>query len=130
MTRREPWIPAVFTILTCGVYYLYWQYVTTDELKQVTGREDLNPLMDLFITLLCCGFWGIYVRNAQVVHEAFQSRGQTHEDKSTFILLLHALSVVNGLTGLFALLMLQEEYNKLADLQGGGAFGPPAPRTF
>lgn len=127
-------MPAVLTIVTCGVYYFYWQYVTTEELKTATGREDLNPMMDLLLTLLCCGLWGIYVqyRNAQVVHEAFAARGQAHEDKSTFILILHALAALNGITSLIALLMLQDEFNKLGDLQGGGgAFGgPPAPRTF
>ena len=133
MTRREPWMPVVLTIVTCGIYYFYWQYVTTEELKHASGREDLNPMMDLLLTLLCCGLWSIYVqyRNAQVVHEVFQSRGQTHEDKSTFILILHALHMVTGVTGMVALLMLQDEFNKLAALEdGGGAFGPPAPRTF
>jgi hypothetical protein len=126
-------MPAVLTMVTCGIYYFYWQYVTTEELKQATGRDDLNPMMDLLLTLCCCGLWAIYVqyRNAQVVHEQFEARGQSHEDKSTFILILHALAALNGITSLIALLMLQDEFNKLADLQGGGgAFGPPAPRTF
>ncbi|MEZ4338028.1 MAG: DUF4234 domain-containing protein, partial [Sandaracinaceae bacterium] len=125
MTRREPWMPAVLTLVTCGVYYFYWQYVTTEELKNATGRDDINPTTDILLTLLCCGLWSIYVqyRNAQAVHAAFQARGARHEDKSTLILILHALSALNGATGLVAILMLQDEYNKLGDLAGGGAYG-------
>ncbi len=132
MIRREPWMPALLTVVTCGVYYFYWQWVTTDELRTATGREDLNPMTDLLLSILCCGFWSVWVqyRNAQVVHQAFQARGQSHEDKSVFILLLHALSALNGVTGLVAIFLLQDEYNKLADSHGGGAmFGGP-PRAF
>ena len=125
MTRRDSFIPPLLTLVTCGFYYFYWQYVTTEELKNATGRDDLNPMMDLLLTILCCGFFSIYVqyRNAQVVHEAFQHTGQRHEDKSTFILILHALSLVNGVTSLVAMMILQDELNKLGDMHRGGGFG-------
>lgn len=117
MKRRETWTVVVLTYLTCGVYGLYWQYVTTDELKSTTDRDDLNPLIDLLITLLCCGVWAIYVqyRNAQVVHASIASRGLPHEDRSQFILIMHLLTVVTGITGIIAMAVLQDEYNRLAD---------------
>lgn len=116
----------VLTLVTCGVYYFYWQYVTTAELKTVSGREDLNPTLDLIISILCCGIYGIYVqyRNAQVVHEVITRAGQPHEDKSTMVLIMHVLNYFTGVTGLIALLMLQDEYNKIADMGG------QSPRTF
>lgn len=122
----------MLTFVTCGIYYFYWQYVTSEELKHATGREDINPVMDLLLTLLCCGFFSIYVqyRNAQVVHECFQRSGQQHEDKSTFILIMHALNFLNGFTGFVAMMILQDELNKLGDLQGGGGMGGGQPMTF
>lgn len=122
MTRRESWILPVLTLVTCGVYALYWQYVTTEELKQASGREDLNPMTDLILSVLCCGLWSIYVqyRNAQVVHAMFAERNAPHEDKSTVVLIMHALALVNGLTSLLAMMILQDEYNKLAELTGSG----------
>lgn len=129
MTKRDAWLPAVLTFVTCGFYYLYWQYVTTEELKRAAGRDDLNPMLDLVLTFFLCGLWGIYVqwRNAQVIHETFQRSQANHEDKSMFILLLNALAYFNGITAFIAMMLLQDEYNKLADLQsgggGGGAFG-------
>jgi len=129
-------MPALLTVVTCGVYYFYWQYITTEELKSATGREDLNPMTDMLLSVACCGLWAIYVqyRNAQVVHETMTARSQQHEDKSTFILILHALAAFNGATGLFAILLLQEEYNKLGKALeaggGGGPFGGPPPQVF
>lgn len=124
MTRRDAWLPPLLTMVTCGIYMFYWQYVTTDELKRASGREDLSPMTDLLLSILCCGLWSIYVqyRNAQVVHEVFQRTGRPHEDKSTMVILMHALAFVNGITSLFAIMMLQEEYNKLADLSGPQTF--------
>ena len=49
MTRRESWLVIVLTLVTCGVYLFYWQYVTTAELRTVSGRDDLNPILDLVI---------------------------------------------------------------------------------
>ena len=128
MTRRDSWIPPVLTMVTCGLYLFYWQYVTTQELKTVSGREDLNPMLDLILSVVCCGLWSIYVqyRNAQVVHEVFGRHNTPHEDRSSFVLIMHALAFVNGITSLLALMILQDEYNKLADLSGGGG----GPATF
>jgi len=121
-------MPALLTVVSCGVYYFYWQFVTTDELRMATGRDDLNPMTDLILSIVCCGLWAIYVqyRNAQIVHETLTARGAHHEDKSTIILIMHALSAVNGATGLVAIVMLQDEYNKLANAGGGPYRGPAA----
>lgn len=131
MTRRDAWVPPLLTLVTCGLYYLYWQYVTTAELRDATGRDDLNPAVDLLISLLCCGVWSIYVqyRNMQVVHEVYASRGQAHEDKSTIVLLLHLFSVFNGFTTFVAIMFVQDELNKCGDLLAG-ASAAPLPRTF
>lgn len=119
-------MPALLTVVTCGIYYFWWQYVTTEELRLASGRDDLNPMTDLIITILCCGIWAIFVqyRNAQIVHETLTARGVHHEDKSTFIVILHLLSAVVGATGLVAILILQDEYNKLADAGAGPYRGP------
>lgn len=123
MTRRDAWLPPVLTIATCGIYYFYWQYVTTDELKRATGREDLNPTMDLLLSLLCCGMYSFYVqyRNMQVVHEQFTARGQRHEDRSTFVLLMHLVTFVNGVTAFVGMMIAQDELNKLEELLSSGA---------
>ena len=36
------------------------------------------------------------------------------EDRAAFVLILHALAVLNGFTGLFAMMIVQDELNKLA----------------
>jgi hypothetical protein len=132
MTKRETWIVPVLSLVTCGVYYFYWQWVTTDELKRASGQDRLNPLVDLVVTLVCCGLWSIYVayRNAKIVHECFQRASVSHEDKAPMIAVLYALgSVTGGITTLLGSMLLQDEYNKLAD-HFGSSSGVGAPVAF
>lgn len=129
MTKREPWIVVVLGLVTCGLYLLYWQYVTTEELKTSTGRNDLNPVLDLILGFVTCGIWVVYVsyRNAQVVHEQFVRHSLQHEDKSTLIVILYVAALFNGLTALIAPMILQDEYNKMSDRVGGAR---SLPATF
>ncbi|HEY3450464.1 MAG TPA: DUF4234 domain-containing protein [Myxococcales bacterium] len=116
MTRRNPAIVLLLTLVTCTIYWFYWIYVTTDELKQTTGKADLNPALDVVLSIVTCGIWGIYVeyRNAQLVHETLDARGVRHEDRSVVILILNLASFFVGVTGLIAIVLLQDELNKLA----------------
>lgn len=121
MTQREAWMVAVLSLVTCGFYGLYWQYTTTEELKAVSGRTDFSGLMDVLLGLATCGLWIWYAeyRNAQVVTELMQRRGVAHQDRSQTILLLNLLTFVVGMSGLVARMVLQDEYNKVAQAVGG-----------
>lgn len=116
MTRRDPVMVLIFTYLTCGIYGLYWQYVTTEELANVSGRNDLSPAMDLVISLLTCSLYMFYVyyRNAEIIDATLTARGIPHENKTQTVLLLVVASFVVGVTGWFPPFILQEEFNKLA----------------
>lgn len=128
MTKREPWIVLVLTFVTCGLYHLWWQYTTTEELRDESARDDLNPTTDLLLTVVTCGLWAVYVayRNAQVVHEIYAKHGMQHDDKSTLIVLLYAVAVFNGVTALLAPMILQDELNKLEDQVLAGTGRLPA----
>lgn len=106
----------ILTYCTCGIYGLYWQYVTTEELATASGRTDLSPGMDLVLAIVTCGLYMLYVyyRNAEIIHNALTARGIPHENKTQTVLLLVVASFVVGFTGWIAPLILQEEYNRLA----------------
>ena len=120
MIRRNPAIVLLLSLVTCFVYWFYWIYATTDELKRATNRTDLNPALDLILSIVTCALWGIYVeyRNATIVHEALLAGGQRHDDKAVVILILNLTSLFVGVTGLIAIVLLQDELNKLAPAEG------------
>lgn len=128
MTRRELLPVCLLTLFTCGLYGLYWQFKTTEELKLATGKADLNPGLELLLTFITCGLFGIYVhyRNAMTVTERMRALKGVHDDKSTLVLVLDLASLVVGFTWIAAVVVLQEEFNKLADASPPAGVQPMA----
>lgn len=116
ITERNSVVVIALMLVTCFVYWFYWFYVTTAELKAVSGDEQLNPTTDLFLNIISCGVWGLYAeyRNAKVSHAIFVQRGVAHEDKSNTVLLFNCLAVFIALTWFIGPYLLQEDYNLLA----------------
>jgi len=54
LTRRSVALVILFTLISCSIYWFYWLYVTTDELKRVSGRDELNPGIDLLLSIVTC----------------------------------------------------------------------------
>lgn len=117
MTQRNVALVIVLTLITCGLYSFYWHYVVTEELKRTSGKTDLSPGLDLLLAIVTCGIWYVYVdyRNAQLSHSLFAARGP-HEDKSTLVLLLDIGTYFTGFTGIVAMAILQDEFNKMVGL--------------
>ena len=51
----------ILTIVTCGIYGLYWFVVLTDDVNELSGkRNDTSGIVALFLTIITCGLYGIY----------------------------------------------------------------------
>ena len=57
--KREPGMVILFTILTCGIYALWWYHTYATEVKNSLNRQDLSPGRDLLLMFVTCGIWGI-----------------------------------------------------------------------
>lgn len=51
ITRRGVAQVVIFSIITCGIYALYWLYVTAKELQAATGKATLSPGILLILGL-------------------------------------------------------------------------------
>jgi hypothetical protein len=103
-------------LFTCGIYLLVWKYQTTAELQRASGDMTIKPELDLLLTFVTCGLWGIYTdyRNAQKTHELFMAHGLQRPDRSSLVLILSICGL--GLIGAF---IAQDEYNALSRVQRG-----------
>ncbi len=51
----------VLSIVTCGIYSIFWFIKLTDELNEITGNEkDMSGGMCFLLNLLTCGIYGYY----------------------------------------------------------------------
>ena len=116
MTERNPALVLLLTLVTCTVYGYYWLYITSDELRRETGREDVSPIVDLLLAIVTAGLWGLYAtwRNAKIVHEELESRGETHTDSTAAVLVFNLSTFVWGAGWLVSMVLLQLDYNRLS----------------
>lgn len=50
----------ILTIVTCGLYGIYWFIVLTDEVNEVTNEPGTSGGMAFLFNLITCGIYGIY----------------------------------------------------------------------
>ena len=115
--RRNIAVAIILTIVTCGIYGIYWYIKLNDDLKTVTGDEFYAGVKNLLLTIVTCGIWGMYwsykVGKSNMTVQ--QKSGEEASDSSVLYLVLTLLGwsiVVWGLT--------QNELNKYADKHAQG----------
>ena len=47
----------VFSIFTCGIYDLVWDYRMGQEIREHTGRLEINPGLDIFFMIITCNIY-------------------------------------------------------------------------
>ncbi|MBI2900002.1 MAG: DUF4234 domain-containing protein [Planctomycetes bacterium] len=98
----------LFTLLTFGIYGWIFFFRMAGDINRHSGRERVNPVLDLVLVLVTCGLWWLAVcyRYARAVYEMEVEEGCPTQDQSGICLL------VGFLLGVFALLIVQDQLNK------------------
>ncbi|MBX3276160.1 MAG: DUF4234 domain-containing protein [Sandaracinaceae bacterium] len=119
MEKRNPLAVVALTFVTFTLYAYYWLYKTTDELKKETGRDELQPLVDVLLAAMTFGIWGVWaaIRNARLVHEEMQARGASHTDRAFGVAAFAGLTMFTGWAWLVSMAILQDDYNRLAETE-------------
>lgn len=112
MRQRDVALSIVFTVITCGIYGIYWFICLTDEMNMATGETDTSGGMAFLFTLLTCGIYGIYwsYKMGEKRNRAYQMRGMTADPNAGILYLVLSLLGLNIVV--FAL--LQDSLNKTA----------------
>lgn len=50
----------ILSIITCGIYGIYWFICLTNEVNEVTQEDDTSGLVSLLLSIITCGIYGIY----------------------------------------------------------------------
>ncbi len=101
----------IFSIITCGIYALYWLVRIADEINEIAGVEDTSGGMVLLFTIITCGIYGFYwaYKVGEKVDTIKQGRGEISSNTGILYLILSifGLSIVTYC-------LIQSEINKVA----------------
>ena len=103
-------IGIILCILTCGIYYLVWQYKQMATLNAWLGRNEFDFMTWLLLSIITCGIFAIYYeyKMAKGINDVQHSLGQrVNQD----LALLSVLLAVFGV-GIASVAIQQLDINK------------------
>ena len=131
---RNFWMYLLLSIVTCGIYSIYWWYVFVNDLNtlgQGDGEESPNYIVVILLSIVTCGiynyFW--YYKQGNRMQKIGQRNGVQIDENGTSLLLWFLLgSLLCGVAPWISLYMMTRNMNKLCASYNAHVFGntPPA----
>ncbi len=116
-TIRSPALVIIFTIITCGIYFLYWIYVTSKDVKQYLDDPKISPFAELLLCMFTCGIYWIYwnYKYGVLLKKVEEKAGivSSEEYGVLFLILILCSAVSMGITGIIANVLLQSKLNNV-----------------
>ncbi len=111
VNERSVVMALLLTLITCGIYGIYWFIVLTNEVGTLSGDHEFSGVKHFLLSLITCGIWSIVwaYQVGQQVAKAQQQRGYPANDNSVLYLILSIFGF-----GIVVYCLVQSDVNKLA----------------
>ena len=114
ITKRDIAVAIILSIVTCGIYGLYWFVVLTDDVKAASKDEQFQTGgVALLLTIVTCGIYGIYwaYKMGELMKQAQTNHNLPVTDNSVLYLILQILGL-----GIVNYAMIQNDLNAIAEI--------------
>lgn len=101
----------ILSLVTCGLYNIYWNYCEFQAMNQLLGREEYRFWYWVILSILTCGIFHIYYEYKMGSDLYNYMKGHGHEVNPNLPLIGLVLSIF-GLT-IIADAVFQHELNRL-----------------
>lgn len=113
MKERNIALCIVFSIITCGIYGIYWFIMLTNEAVEVSAGKEYNTsgALAFVFTLITCGIYGYYwyYKMGKSLYVANKDKGIESGDNSLIYLILGIFGL-----GIVSDCLMQSDLNRLA----------------
>lgn len=109
--KRSVAASVILTIVTCGIYGIYWFIVLTNDIGRLSNDHSFTGGKNFLLCIVTCGIWSFVwaYQVGQHLAEAQRQRGYTPTDNSVIYIVL----TIFGL-GIVVNALAQSDVNKLA----------------
>lgn len=114
MNKRNIALCIVLSIVTCGIYAIYWMIVLANETNVASGhaQDGTSGGIVFLLTLVTCGIYGIYwaYKQGEKINEAKAMRNMPTDSNAG---VLYLILEIFGL-GIIGYALMQNELNKMS----------------
>lgn len=110
MTQRSIPVCIILSIITCGIYGLYWFVKMTDEANELSGQTNATSGgIALVLDIITCNIYGIYwaYKMGEKLDMAKQQRNMPTNNGAILYLILQLIFPIIGWA------LMQDEINKM-----------------
>lgn len=106
MKERNIAVSIILTLVTCGIYGIYWMIVLNDELKHEAGEDNFTSGGVVFLlSIVTCGIYSIYW--AYKMGEFVDKMNNKESNSNILYLILNLFGF-----GIVVYALIQNELNK------------------
>lgn len=111
-TNRNIAVCIILSLVTCGIYGIYWFIVMTNDVNSASGVEDTSGGVAFLLTLVTCGIYGWYwaYKMGEKLDKAKNDRNIPSSNSGVLYLIL----CIFGLS-IITYALIQNDLNKLAE---------------
>ena len=115
MKKRNPALVVVFSIITCGIYMLYWYVSVTNEIESEVkekGKACRSGGLALLFMIITCGIYNFYwvYQECKRLASIERDKGMSGTDNSLVCLILSVLGL-----GIISTILMQCQMNNIAE---------------
>ncbi len=106
--KNEPVLVLVLSIITCGLYLIYWNIKVAEVLNAAAEREIISQPIAIFSG--CCmpvNIYFYYLAGKEGLPKVYEKTGEANKDQSTLLIIL------GFLFPMVAAMIVQGDINKL-----------------
>ena len=114
ISKRNIGVAVILSIVTCGIYGIYWFIVLTDDARSVSNdNTGASGGVAFLLTLVTCGIYGYYwaFKQGERIDNAKAMRGIPTNGNSN---ILYLILQIFGL-GIVNYILIQDSLNKISD---------------
>ena len=113
ITKRSIGVAILLSIVTCGIYGIYWMVVVTDDTnKAINDPNGTSGGIAVLLSIVTCGIYGIYwnYKMGKKLYSAGKIYGKDISDNSVLyiVLAIFGLGIVNYC-------LMQSDLNRFAN---------------
>lgn len=112
LKKRDIAVSIILSIVTCGIYFIYWFIVITDDINQASEEPFTSGGIAFLLTFITCGIYGIFwaYKMGQFIGIAKQKRGI--QTGGTDMSIVYLLLQIFGFS-IIAVALMQNELNSM-----------------